>query len=74
MACTHSVRTQLIWMTRPVSVMVNFDEAPVSFNGDFACERPRWFLSLARSVETPREFLFLGWFLIWARFSNIGGG
>ena len=38
------------------------------------CERPRWFLSLARSVETLRVFLFLGWFLIWVRFLKLRGG
>ena len=32
------------------------------------------FLALARSVETPRGFLNLGWFLIWAQFLNLGQG
>ena len=39
-----------------------------------ACERPRWFLSLARSMETPKGFLSLGWFLIWARYLKLGAG
>ena len=29
---------------------------------------------MAHSVETPMGFLFLGWFLIWARFFKLGGG
>ena len=33
-----------------------------------------WFLTLARSVETPRGFLNLGWFLVWARFLKLGVG
>ena len=33
-----------------------------------------WFLTLARSVETPRRVLKLGWFLIWARFVKLGRG
>jgi len=37
---------------------------------------PRWFLSLAHSVEDPTWTLFLGWCLVWARFLfwRRGGG
>ena len=38
------------------------------------CLCPRWFLSLARSVETLGGFLLLGWFLVWARSLFLGRG
>ena len=39
-----------------------------------SCLCPRWFLFLTRSVESPRRFLFLGWFLVWGQFLFLGQG
>ena len=39
-----------------------------------SCLCPRWFLFLARSVESPRCFLFLGRFLVWGMFLFLGRG
>ena len=39
-----------------------------------SCLCPRWFLFLARLVESPRWFLFLGRFLVWGMFLFLGGG
>ena len=39
-----------------------------------SCLCPRWFLFLARLVESPRWFLFLGRFLVWGQFLFFWGG
>ena len=39
-----------------------------------SCLCPRWFLFLARSVESPTWFLFLGRFLVWGQFLFFWGG
>ena len=45
----------------------------LQFSPLLVCLCPRWFLFLARLVESPRWFLFLGGFLVWARFLFLGG-